>query len=149
MRKCNIWSFLLNSFISILVWCFTGVKTPYSLSFYFVNLKGYRSDILNIYKDYSFDVFTSRGEGCPMAMIEALSAGLPMVSFDFKCGPKDLISNNKNGFIIESWNIDDMAACILKLINNKELRCQFAQNADINLKELEISYVLDQWHKIL
>ena len=114
-----------------------------------VNLKGYRSDILNIYKDYSFDVFTSRGEGCPMAMIEALSAGLPMVSFDFKCGPKDLISNNKNGFIIENWNIDDMAACILKLINSKELRCQFAQNADINLKELEISYVLDRWYKIL
>lgn len=114
-----------------------------------VNLMGYRSDILSIYKDYSFDVFTSRGEGCPMALIEAQSAGLPIVSFEFKCGPKDLITNNKNGFIIENWDIEKMASSILRLIKNKELRCSFAKNADINLKELEPSYVIEKWISIL
>lgn len=114
-----------------------------------VNLMGYRSDILNIYKDYSFCVFTSRGEGCPMAMIEAQSAGLPMISFDFKCGPKDLITDGKNGFIIKNWDLNKMAECILHLIRNRDLRIKFAENSDMNLKELEIPYVLNQWEKIL
>ncbi len=114
-----------------------------------VNLKGYCSELLNIYKDYSFFVFTSRSEGCPMAMIEAQSVGLPMISFDFKCGPKDLITEGENGFIIHDWDLDDMAKKIKLLINNVDLRVKFAQNADINLKELDFNYVLNQWKNIL
>lgn len=114
-----------------------------------VNLMGYRSDILSLYKNYAFYVFTSRSEGCPMTMIEALSAGLPMISFDFKCGPKDLITNGENGFIISNWNLDDMKDKILQLINDKELRIKFAENSGMNLQELELTYVLEQWKKIL
>lgn len=114
-----------------------------------VNLKGYCSDVLNIYKDYSFYVFISHGEGCPMTMIEAQSAGLPMVSFDFKCGPKDLITHGENGFIVENGNVNKMADSILDLISSRELRKRFAKNADMNLGELEMPYVLEQWSKIL
>ena len=114
-----------------------------------VHLMGYRSDILSLYKNYSFCVFTSRREGCPMAMIEAQSAGLPMISFDFKCGPRDLISDGENGFIVENWDLAKMEDRILELIDHRELRCKFAQNADMNLKELEMPYVLEKWKKIL
>lgn len=114
-----------------------------------VNLMGYHKDILNLYKEYAFYVFTSRGEGCPMAMIEALSIGIPMVSFDFKCGPKDLIVDGVNGYIIKNWDVDEMADKILKLIMDQDLRCKFAEYADMNLSELEMSYVLDKWESIL
>lgn len=114
-----------------------------------VNLKGLHSDILSIYNNYSFYVFTSRSEGCPMTMIEAQSAGLPMVSFDFKCGPKDLITHGENGFIIENGNVKKMADSILNLINDSKLREKFARNADMNLGELEMPYVLEKWDKIL
>lgn len=114
-----------------------------------VHLKGYSGDILSLYKDYSFCVFTSRGEGCPMAMIEALSAGLPMVSFDFKCGPRDLITDDVNGYIVRNWDIGEMADKVLKLIYDKELRIKFSQHADVNLHELESQYVLSRWEEIL
>ncbi|MCH5342450.1 MAG: glycosyltransferase family 4 protein [Acetatifactor sp.] len=114
-----------------------------------VNLKGFRKDILSLYKEYAFNVFTSRGEGCPIAMIEAQSAGLPIISFDFKCGPKDLITDGENGFIVANWDLDEMADRILKLIEDKELRYKFAANADMNLGELKMPYVLEQWNKIL
>ena len=114
-----------------------------------VNLMGYHKNVLNLYQKYAFYVFISRGEGCPMAMIEALSAGLPMVSFDFKCGPKDLITDGVNGYIIQEGDIDGMAVKIIKLINDKNLRIKFAENADINLKELEMFNVLSKWEKIL
>lgn len=114
-----------------------------------VDLKGYHTDILDLYQGYAFNVFTSREEGCPMAMIEALSAGLPTISFDFKCGPKDLIIDGVNGYIIKDRNIDEMADKVLKLIMDQKLRCEFAKHADMNLSELKMSYVLDKWESIL
>ena len=114
-----------------------------------VNLMGYHSDILDIYKNYAFYVFISTGEGCPMAMIEAQAVGLPMVSFDFKCGPKDLITDGENGFIVQNWDMEIMTERILQLTTDKELRCKFAANANMNLKELEMSYVLEQWCRLL
>lgn len=114
-----------------------------------VNLKGYTSNIFDLYKGYAFCVFTSQGEGCPMAMIEALASGIPMVSFDFKCGPKDLIIDSENGFIIENFDLIEMKNRILQLINSQELRKKFANNSDVNLAELDMSYVIEQWKKIL
>lgn len=84
-----------------------------------------------------------------MTMIEALSAGLPMISFDFKCGPRDLLTEGENGFIISNWNLNDMKDRILQLINDEELRIKFAKNSGMNLHELELPYVLEQWKHIL
>ena len=84
-----------------------------------------------------------------MAMIEALSAGLPMLSFDFKCGPRDLITDNVNGYIIRNWDIGKMADRVLKLICDRELRIKLSQHAGVNLRELELPYVLSKWEEIL
>ena len=114
-----------------------------------VNLKGYTKDILKLYEDYSLDVFTSKSEGCPMALIEAQAAGLPVISFDFKCGPRDLIVDGVNGYIINDWDINEMSKKILEFISNRDLRISFAQNATLRHSELELSFVMDQWKKIL
>ena len=114
-----------------------------------VHLKGYEKNIYTKYKHYSLNVFTSRSEGCPMAMIEAQSAGLPIISFDFKCGPKDLIVNGENGYIIDNWNVNEMSDKILHLINNRDLRIKFATKTDLKHGELQLDYVMKQWKKIL
>lgn len=44
---------------------------------------------------------TSRFEGFPMVLLEAMSFGLPSVSYSFKCGPKDAIKDGINGFLVE------------------------------------------------
>ncbi len=114
-----------------------------------VNLMGYNKDVVNLYEKYSFNVFTSFTEGCPLAMIEAMSSGLPVVSFNFHCGPKDLITEGKNGYIIENRSIEDMANKIIYLIQNDNIRKKMAANSCCNLAELELSYVLKQWEEIL
>ena len=114
-----------------------------------VTLKGYCNNMLSMYKDYALDVFTSRREGCPMALIEAKTAGLPIISFDFRCGPRDLIEDGANGFIISDWDVDKMSERIIEFTRNKNMRMQFAENSDRNLDELEMQYVLGLWKKIL
>lgn len=114
-----------------------------------VFLKGYHNNILSLYKEYSMYVFTSREEGCPMAMIEAMASGLPMISFDFKCGPKDLITEGVNGFIVKNYNINEMANKINYLIENQNKRIDFSNKSDINLNELKLNYVIKQWQKLL
>lgn len=74
-----------------------------------VFLKGYASNINELYGKYSFFVLTSRAEGMGMVLIEAQKSGLPTVSFDIKCGPSDVISDGVNGYLIEPFNIGDMS----------------------------------------
>ena len=112
-------------------------------------LMGHTDRILQLYGEYSFSVLTSRSEGCPLVLIEAQSAGLPVVSFDFKCGPKDMIDDNVNGFIINDFNIKEMAEKICLLIENPKMRCEFSKNADKNLDEFNMEYVIEKWKKIL
>lgn len=115
----------------------------------YVFLKGYNNDMYEVYRQYGIDVFTSVHEGCPMAMIEAMSIGIPIVSFDFPCGPKDMINNNKNGFIVCNRNTKEMAIKILELIKNEKKRLEFSENSDENLKEMEMTYVISKWITLL
>ena len=68
-------------------------------------------------------------EGLPNALIEAMTAGLPCISFDCDTGPRDLIEDGKNGFLVPVGDIDLLVERIENLIQNTELRKKFAKNA--------------------
>ncbi|WP_278551584.1 glycosyltransferase family 4 protein [Elizabethkingia bruuniana] len=91
-----------------------------------------REPVKDIEKEYlnsSIVVMTSRYEGLPMALLEGQACGLPLVSYACKCGPKDIIKDNENGFLIEEGDQNKMAHKIIKLIENKELRLKMGENA--------------------
>lgn len=77
---------------------------------------------------------TSRAEGFGMVLIEAMSCGLPVISFDFSCGPKEIIKNGVNGVLVEDGNIQDLAAKIEQLICNESLRLVFSQKTQLDLE---------------
>ena len=83
-------------------------------------LKGVEKNIQSKYLESSIYVMSSRFEGMPMVLLEAMSCGLPIVSFDCPCGPKDMIRNNEDGFLVEFGNIEKMAKKIEELIINGE-----------------------------
>jgi len=59
-----------------------------------VDLRGLTLDVVPNYIESSMYVMSSRYEGLPMVLIEAMSCGLPIVSFDCECGPKEIISDS-------------------------------------------------------
>ena len=114
-----------------------------------VFLKGYASNINELYSQYSFFVLTSRAEGMGMVLIEAQKSGLPVVSFDIKCGPSDVITDGINGYLVEPFRIDDMANKINCLIENDELRERFFSNSEINLSKFDTDYIVNEWISML
>ena len=66
------------------------------------------------------------------------ATGLPCISFNCKEGPREIIKNGVNGFLIEEGNIDAYADGLLKLMEDIELRKKFAEEAGNDLKKYEI-----------
>lgn len=111
----------------------------------FVFLKGNVNNLNDIYSEYAFFVLTSYYEGIPLVLLEAQESKLPVVSFDCPTGPAEIIEHNINGFIIPTYNIDKMAEKICELIENKNKRIQFSNNAKINLKNFDKKNIIQKW----
>lgn len=98
-----------------------------------------------IYKDASIYVMTSRYEGLPMALLEAQAAGLPIVSFDCKCGPKDIVTDGEDGYLVKEGDIDTMAQRLIRLITDEDLRMKMGTKAFRNSGRFSESAVMQQW----
>ena len=85
----------------------------------YVFLKGRCDDIISIEKDYDLFLMTSNYEGFPNALLEAMAVGLPVISTDCKTGPKDLINNGVNGFLVKTNDSKELSKKISEV--NDEL----------------------------
>ncbi|MDW7761968.1 MAG: glycosyltransferase [Acidobacteriota bacterium] len=92
------------------------------------------NDIDRLYAEAGMIVIPSRSEGFPNAMVEAMAAGLPVISFNFQAGPEEILVNNHNGILVENGNTEKLAEKIDLLIENKEERVRLGKNA----KEIRI-----------
>ncbi|TGV03951.1 glycosyltransferase family 4 protein [Flavivirga rizhaonensis] len=93
----------------------------------------------------SFYVMTSETECFPMVLLEAMSVGLPIISFDCPNGPKNIITNHSDGLLIENKNINALAEAILLMMNNKSLREKFGKNAKLSVKKYDKEIIMKKW----
>lgn len=81
----------------------------------------------------------------PMVMLEAMRCGLPAVSFACKCGPRDLIEEGVTGLLIEEGNIEQLAAGIMKLIADPELRQKMGAQAYYTSSKYTEAVIMPRW----
>jgi glycosyltransferase involved in cell wall biosynthesis len=101
------------------------------------------------YLEASIYLMTSRFEGFGMVLIEAMASGLPCIAYDCPCGPRTIIENNSNGFLIEDGNENQFIQKLENLIENENLRIEMGNKAKISVSKYQIEAIMDQWNSVL
>ncbi len=107
-----------------------------------------QKNIINNYLQSSIYVMSSRFEGFGMVLIEAMSCGIPCVSFDCPFGPSDIITNEEDGFLVENGNTNALAEKLNLLIEDTELRLKMGQRAKENVKRFLPENIMQQWDEL-
>jgi glycosyltransferase involved in cell wall biosynthesis len=117
-----------------------------------LNLKvkniSFNSPIDNIYEKYqksSIFLLSSRYEGFALVLAEAMSCGLPVISFDCPCGPKDIINNGINGILVKTGDIIDFANQICNIIENENKRREMGEIARNIVSKFNENDIMRQW----
>jgi glycosyltransferase involved in cell wall biosynthesis len=93
----------------------------------------------------SIFVLSSRSESFPLALLEAMSKGMAVVSFDCPTGPGDILDDHRNGILVPPKHIDGLAQAICELIENEDLRRACAAAAVETAREYTIEAVGPRW----
>ena len=97
------------------------------------------------YVNSSMLVMSSHYEGFPMVMIEAMACSLPVVSFDYKCGPKDIIQEGVNGLLVPDNDIVGLARAMMRLMGDETLRKHLSENAKAIVNTYSEEVVMNKW----
>lgn len=145
-RKCSDWEIVIYG---------QGNREPYEnlidqlgLDRSRCHLYGPTNDIMREYLNSSIFVFSSRFEGFGMVLIEAMACGLPCVSFDCPCGPKDIISDQQDGLLVPNGDINKMADKLTGLMTHSNDIERMSKAALKKAESYSIDTISQRWKKM-
>ena len=114
-----------------------------------VKLREPVKDIHIIYPQYSMFILSSRYmEALPMVLLEAMACGVPLVAFDAPCGPKDVIKDGKNGFLVKTGDIKALADKINQLIESPDRRKLMGNTAAEMSADYRVEEIMPRWDRL-
>lgn len=114
-----------------------------------VILKGAVKTMDKFYPQYAIMTLTSYHEGLPMVLLEAKANSLPIVSFDCATGPREIVRDGVDGYLVPVGDVEGMAERIERLVGDEELRRSFSENSLQNIDPFSQEVVIEKWKDIL
>lgn len=109
-------------------------------------LKGFSDDMPGAYNSARLMVSTSVHEGFGMAILEALCYKVPVVAYDCKCGPKEIVKDGVNGYLID-FSVEQLAEKILELTSNSEKPESFSSHCHDEIERFDFEKIMNQWNE--
>lgn len=114
-----------------------------------VELTGNVSDVEKHYRQSDIFAFTSSSEGFPNAVGEAMSAGLPVISYDCVAGPADMVEDGKNGYLIELFDDQQFENRLRMLMENEKLRKQMGDESKKLIKKYRREKIGEEYFRFI
>lgn len=115
----------------------------------FVHLLGFTENPFALFKGALFFVHSSRLEGFPTVLLEALACETPVISFDCPTGPREIIQDQHNGLLIENQNFEAFKNAMELLAFNTVIRDKLKQNTLRSAYAFDVSAIKKQWLNLL
>ena len=113
-----------------------------------VSLEGAAENIGEDMAAAAIFVLSSRFEGFPLILLEAMSKGMSVVSFDCPTGPSDIVDDHQNGILVPAEDVDGLARGIEEMISDEELRRRTAAAAVETAQQYTMEAVGPQWTEL-
>ena len=114
-----------------------------------VHLLGFKENVWDYISNAKFLVLSSQYEGFPMTILEALSLGIPVISFDCESGPNEMIINNHNGILVENQNFTELTHKMNIFVKDEILYQNCKHNAISSVAKFQSEVVVNQWLQAL
>ena len=108
-------------------------------------LCGTVADMPSEYRRAALITLSSHYEGLPMALIEAQAYGVPAVSFDCHCGPREVIVDGETGLLVPEGDVAALARALLALIRDPERRRRLGEQAARLAVRFDFETIMKQW----
>ena len=103
------------------------------------------ANIMEVYREHSIFLLTSKYEPFGLVLPEAMSYGLPVVAFDCPYGPADIITDEVDGYLIEDRDVELFAQRVGQLISDYDLRVKMGKAGIASSKRYLASRIMPQW----
>ena len=113
-----------------------------------VEFIGFRSDIHDYMESCEVFCLSSRIEGMPMVLLEALNLGCACVAFDCVTGPAEMIEDGITGLLVKNQDVNELAIKLEQIITEDKLRNAFHKNAPMSVDRFSTENVLNMWYQM-
>lgn len=113
-----------------------------------VSLLGHAGNVAQWYGNADLYVMSSRFEGFPNTLVEAMSHGLPVVSFDCETGPRDIIRHEVDGMLVPDGDTEALKAALHSLMGNEPLRLQYGARAMEVRERFSLQKISGMWEAL-
>lgn len=114
-----------------------------------VDFKPFTADVSEIYDGACLTLFTSASEGYGMVLLESMSHGVPVVAYDINYGPREVIVDGQNGFLLPFGDHAELALRSLEIMGDPQLRRRMSRECQTTAGKFSRSGFVENWLDIL